>query len=51
MVTPGVSIGTRIIDWRLCFSGLSGAVCPMKIMILQRLSGAPEVHHLRPLIT
>ena len=49
--TPGVSIGTRIIDccwWR---SGLSGSVLPMKMRILQRGSPAPEVHHLRPLMT
>ena len=51
MVTPGVFMGTRIIDcwrWRL---GWSGSVLPMKIRISQRGSGAPEVHHLRPLIT
>jgi len=38
-------------DWRLWASGWSGAVLPMKIRISQRGSGAPEVHHLRPLIT
>ena len=51
MVTPGVFMGTRIIDcwlWRLAWSG---SVLPMKIRISQRGSGAPEVHHLRPLIT
>jgi hypothetical protein len=45
-----VSIGTSTIDcwlWRL---GLSGSVLPMKMRILQRGSGAPEVHHLRPLM-
>ena len=50
-VTPGVSIGTRIIDCWLMAVALSGSVLPMKIGILQRGSPAPEVHHLRPLIT
>src|SRR5215212_1831835 len=48
IVTPGVSIGTRIIDCCLCFSAF-GSDLPMKIAILQRGSPAPEVHHLRPL--
>ena len=48
MVTPGVSIGTRIIDCCLCFSAF-GSDLPMKIAIVQRGSPAPEVHHLRPL--
>ena len=50
-LTPGVSIGTRIIDcwrWR---SGLSGSVLPMKMQILQRGSVAPVVYHLCPLMT
>ena len=47
---PGVSIGTRIIDCCLCV-GADGSVLPMKMAILQRGSPAPEVHHLRPLIT
>ena len=49
--TPGASIGTRIMlccSWRFA---LSGSVLPMKMAILQRGSGAPVVHHLRPLIT
>ena len=50
MVTPLVSIGTRIIDWRWCV-GASGLLWPMKIEILQRGSPAPEIHHLWPLIT
>ena len=48
--TPGVSSGTRIIDCRWC-GGASGSVWPMTIAILQRGSIAPEVHHLRPLMT
>ena len=49
-VTPGASIGTRIIDCCWC-GGASGSVLPMKMAILQRGSPAPEVHHLRPLMT
>ena len=49
-VTPGVSIGTRTIDCCWCFAA-AGSVLPMKIAILQRGSMAPEVHHLRPLMT
>jgi hypothetical protein len=49
-VTPGVSRGTRIIDcWR--WRRPSGSVLPMTMKILQRGSAAPEIHHLRPLIT
>src|SRR5258708_25046445 len=50
IVTPGASIGTRIIDcwvWR----GPAGSVLPIKIAIRQRGSPAPEIHHLRPLMT
>jgi hypothetical protein len=36
-LTPGVSIGTNIIDWRLCALAFSGSVCPMKMRILQVL--------------
>src|SRR5438477_9258008 len=50
IVTPGVSIGTKIMDCCLCF-GADGSVLPIKIAILQRGSPAPEDHHLRPLIT
>src|SRR5580658_6989247 len=50
MVTPVVSIGTRIMDCCLCF-GPAGSVLPMKIEILQRGSPAPLDHHLCPLIT
>ena len=32
-------------------SGLFGSVLPITIRILQRLSPAPDVHHLRPLMT
>ena len=39
---PGVSIGTRICDWRWC-GGPSGLVCTIVIMILQRGSPAPEM--------
>ena len=31
--------------------GAAGSVLPMKMAILQRGSPAPEVHHLRPLMT
>ena len=51
MVTPGVSLGTMIIDccrWR---SALSGSLFPIKINTLQRGSFAPDDHHLWPLIT
>ena len=48
--TPGASIGTRIIDCCLCL-GASGSVLPMKMATLHRGSPAPEVHHLRPLMT
>src|SRR5580704_11084854 len=48
--TPGASIGTRIMDCCLCCSAF-GSVLPMKMAILQRGSPAPELHHLRPLIT
>jgi len=41
---------TRIMDWRRCGSA-SGSVMPMTMAILQRLSIAPDVHHLRPLTT
>lgn len=50
IVTPGVSIGTRIIDCCRCV-GAVGSVLPIKMEILQRGSIAPEIHHLRPLIT
>src|SRR4029077_14231800 len=47
---PAASIGTRIID--CCLGrGASGFDLPMKMAIRQRGSPAPEVHHLRPLIT
>src|SRR5262245_60794406 len=49
-MTPFASSGTRIIDCCLC-AGADGSVLPMKIEILHRGSPAPEVHHLRPLIT
>ena len=50
MFTPGVSTGTRIIDccW---WEAASGLVRPMTIRIRQRGSLAPDVHHLRPLMT
>src|SRR5262252_8645499 len=50
MRTPGESMGTRIIDCCLCF-GAEGSDLPIKIEIRQRGSPAPDVHHLRPLIT
>src|SRR5579863_1789779 len=50
IVTPGESSGTRIIDCCLCRAAL-GSVLPMKMEILQRVSPAPDDHHLRPLIT
>src|SRR4029453_10528424 len=49
MLTPGVSIGTRIIDCCLCFGAL-GSDLPIKMAMRQRGSPAPDVHHLRPLI-
>src|SRR5262252_6162390 len=51
MMTPGCGNGTRIIDccrWR---SGLFGSDLPITIRIRQRGFSAPDVHHLRPLIT
>src|SRR5579883_97216 len=50
MVTPGASMGTRIMDCCLC-RGAAGSVLPIKMAILQRGSPAPEVHHLRPFST
>ena len=50
MVTPGVSIGIRIMLWRR-YGSASGLDTPMKIWILQRGLAAPDVNHLRPLIT
>src|SRR5436189_140940 len=50
MVTPGASIGTRIIDCCLCL-GADGSVLPMKMAILHRGSPAPDDHHFRPLMT
>ena len=50
MVTPGVSSGTSTIDcWR--WVGAFGSVLPMRMATLQRSLAAPEIHHLRPLIT
>ena len=50
IVTPGVSIGTRI--WLCCLCvGASGWVLPITIMIRQWGCRAFEVHHLRPLST
>jgi hypothetical protein len=51
MRTPGVAFGTRIMDcwrWR---SGWSGAVLPITIRISQSSFIAPDVNHLRPLMT
>ena len=46
--------GTRMpagsADWRRCGSAC-GSVIPITMAIRQRLSIAPEVHHLRPLMT
>jgi hypothetical protein len=49
--TPFASMGTRIIDCCWCLFVSAGELLPMKMRILQRGSGAPVVHHLRPLIT
>ena len=49
-MTPGVSRGTSTIDccaWR----GASGSVLPITMKILQRGLPAPELNHLRPLMT
>ena len=48
--TPGVSIGTMICDCCACFAAL-GSVLPITMSTLQRVSPAPDDHHLRPLIT
>src|ERR1700721_4219433 len=49
ILTPGVSIGTRIID--CCLGrGAEWSLLPIKIAILQRGSPAPEDHHFRPLM-
>ena len=47
---PGVSAGTITIDCWRCVSA-SGSVLPMTTKTLQRGSAAPEIHHLRPLMT
>src|SRR5580704_6029401 len=49
-LTPGDSMGTRIIDCCLC-AGAEVLLLPIKMAILQRGSPAPEDHHLCPLIT
>ena len=49
-VTPGASIGTRIIDCRW-YGSASGSVTPMNTATLQRGSSAPLVNHLWPLMT
>ena len=50
MSTPGVSTGTITIDcWR--WVAASGSVLPITISSRQRGSAAPEIHHLRPLMT
>ena len=51
MDTPGVSRGTSTIDCCRCLLGLSGSVLPITIRILQSSLIAPEVNHLRPLMT
>ncbi len=50
MLTPGVSSGTRTMDCWRCGEA-DGSVLPMTMRILQRSPPAPEVHHLRPLMT
>src|SRR5271168_5346703 len=50
ILTPGDSMGTRIIDCCLCV-GAKGLLLPIKMAILQRGSPAPEDHHLCPLMT
>ena len=50
MVSPGVSRGTSTIDCWRCGGGV-GSVLPMTMATLQRCVAAPEIHHLRPLIT
>ena len=47
---PGVSRGTSTIDCCRC-EAASGSVLPIRMKILQRSSAAPEIHHLRPLMT
>ncbi len=48
--SPGVSRGTSTID--CCrYGAASVSVLPMTMKILQRSSAAPEIHHLRPLMT
>ena len=48
--TPGVSSGTSTIDCWRCVAAV-GSVLPMTTSSRQRGSAAPEVHHLRPLMT
>ena len=49
MATPGVSIGTRIIDcWR--WRSAAGLLLPMKIAILHRGSPAPDTGNMETLI-
>ena len=48
---PGVSFGTSTIDCCRCLLGLSGSVLPITIRSLQSSLIAPDVNHLRPLMT
>src|ERR1700754_4655329 len=50
IVSPGVSRGTRTMLCRRCL-GASGSVLPITMKILQFGFIAPEMNHLRPLIT
>src|SRR5262245_36376523 len=50
MEMPEESMGIRIIDCRL-WTIADGSVWPIKMHILHLGSPAPDVHHLRPLIT
>ena len=49
-LTPGVSIGTSTIDCCL-WGAADGSVLPITIRIRQWGCIAPEMNHLRPLIT
>jgi len=51
MRTPGVFLGTRIIDCRRCGSAWSGALWPITMSNWQASFIASDVYHLRPLMT
>lgn len=50
MVTPGVSLETRMTDCCLYLSLLLGSVLPSTMKTLQRGSPMPDDHHFYPLL-